>query len=301
MLDQLAQSELFHQKLHEWGMLEIYDQIEEVKGEILEWNLHNLGISQTAWNKVIHRGIKPVIVFAHPQVLINILCFVSDYRMLAMVSQKSMSQVGLSIIRYEQGSSLTDELIAIEIYQHLNKIISYLIEADEQIDSREFNIWRGMAAGAQTQGSWQNIKGNKIEIIIRGLLERRLNEQKFVKEENANSSTINLLDGRVIIFSDEPDIGIYQDEKIIAAVEMKGGINRTGILERIGAAIKSLSRAKTINSESITVLILQGVSITQQAIDDLNNHQLIVNHWFTVEEVLENNQKQKQLFAILDI
>ena len=116
MLDQLAKSELFHQNLHEWGMLEIADRIEEVKGEILEWNLQNLGISQTAWNKVIHRGIKPVIVFAHPQVLINILCSVSYYRMLPMVSQKSMSQVGLSIIRYEQGSSLTDELFAIEIY-----------------------------------------------------------------------------------------------------------------------------------------------------------------------------------------
>ena len=301
MLDQLAKSELFHQKLHEWGMLEIADKIEEVKGEILEWNLQNLGISQTAWNKVIHRGIKPVILFAHPQVLINILCSVSYYRMLAMVSQKSMSQIGLSIIRYEQGSSLTDELVAIEIAQHLNKIISYLIEADEQINPREFNIWRGMAAGAQAQGSWQNIKGNKIEIIIRGLLERRLNEKRLVTDENLDASTINLLDGRVIIFADEPDIGIYKDEKIIAAVQIKGGIDQAGILERVGAAIKSLSRAKTINSESITVLILQGVSITQQAIDDLNNHQLIVNHWFTVEEVLENNQKQKQLFAILDI
>ncbi len=272
MLDQFAKSELFHQKLHEWGMLEIADQIEEVKGERLEWNLQDLGISQTAWNKVIHRGIKPVIVFAHPQVLINILCSVSYYRMLAMVSQKSTSQVGLSIIRYEQNSSLTDELIAIEISQHLNKIISYLVEADEQIDSREFNIWRGMAAGAQAQGSWQNIKGNKIEIMIRGLLERRLNEQILVNNENLDASTINLLDGRMIIFADEPDIGIYKDEKIIAAVEMKGGINRAGILERIGAAIKSLSQAKTINSESITVLILQGMSITQQAIDDLNNH-----------------------------
>ncbi|MEM1170586.1 MAG: XcyI family restriction endonuclease [Cyanobacteria bacterium P01_H01_bin.35] len=301
MLDQLAKSELFHQKLHEWRMLEIADQIEQVKGEILEWNLQNLGISQTAWNKVIHRGIKPVIVFAHPQVLINIFCSVSYYRMLAMVSQKSMSQVGLPIIRYEQGSSLTDELIAIEISQHLNKIISYLIEADEQINPREFNIWRGMAAGAQAQGSWQNIKGNKIEILIRGLLERRLKEQRLVTDEKTDNSTINLLDDRVIIFADEPDIAVYQDEKIIAAIEIKGGIDRAGILERVGAAIKSLSRAKTINPESITILILQGVSLTQQAIEDLNNHQLIVNYWFTVEAVLEDNQKQNELFTLLAI
>lgn len=301
MLDQLAKSELFHQKLHEWGMLEIADRIEEVKGEILEWNLQNLGISQTAWNKVIHRGIKPVIVFAHPQVLINILRSVSYYRMLAIVSQKSMNQVGLPIIRYEQGSSLTDELIAIEIAKHLNKIISYLVEADEQIDYREFNIWRGMAAGTQAQGSWQNIKGSKIEIIIRRILEKRLNEQRLVTDKNLDASTINLLDGRVIIFADEPDMGIYKDEKIIAAVEIKGGIDQAGILERVGAAIKSLSRAKTINPESTTFLILQAVSITQKAIDDLNNHQLIVNYWFTVEEILEDHQKQNELFTLLGI
>lgn len=221
--------------------------------------------------------------------------------MLAIVSQKSMSQVGLSIIRYEQGSSLTDELVAIKISQHLNKIISYLVEADEQIDSREFNIWRGMAAGAQAQGSWQNIKGNKVEIIIRGLLERRLKEQRLVTDEKTDNSTINLLDDRVIIFADEPDVAIYQDEKIIAALEIKGGIDQAGILERLGAAIKSLSRIKTINPESITVLILQGVSMTQQAIEDLNNHQLIVNYWFTLEEVLEDNQKQNELFTLLDI
>ena len=65
--------------------------------------------------------------------------------------------------------------------------------------------------------------------------------------------------------------------------------------------LESLSRGKTVYSESITVLILQDVSITQKAIDDLNNHQLIVNYWFTVEEVLKNNQKQKHLFALLRI
>lgn len=66
-LDQLTKSEFFHQKLHEWGLLEIAQQIEQVKGEDLNWDLEALRISEAAWRKVIHRGIKPVIVFAHPQ------------------------------------------------------------------------------------------------------------------------------------------------------------------------------------------------------------------------------------------
>ncbi|MCI0552276.1 MAG: hypothetical protein L0287_15100, partial [Anaerolineae bacterium] len=66
-LDQLAKSAFFHRKLHEWKLLEIADQIDQVRGENLNWD--NLNISEQAWNKVIHRGIKPVVVFAHPFVL----------------------------------------------------------------------------------------------------------------------------------------------------------------------------------------------------------------------------------------
>src|SRR3990172_8653604 len=90
-LDQLAKSEFFHQKLHVWGVLEVAKQIEAIKGETLEWDQSELGISTKAWDKVIHRGIKPIVVFAHPNVLTSTPRASSYYRMLAMVSQKSMN------------------------------------------------------------------------------------------------------------------------------------------------------------------------------------------------------------------
>lgn len=67
--DQITKSEFFHQKLHEWGLLEIAYELEAIKGEELEWNLEKLNISSKAWNKVIHRGIRPIRVFSHPDVL----------------------------------------------------------------------------------------------------------------------------------------------------------------------------------------------------------------------------------------
>lgn len=140
LIDQLAKSKLFHQKLHEWGMLEVADRIDRVKGEELEWD--ELSISDKAWNKAIHHGIKPVIIFAHPHVLNTVSRSVSYYRMLAMVSQKSMNQVGLPVGRYEQENYFPDEQMAREIAQHFNTIISHIAEADEQIDCREFDIWR---------------------------------------------------------------------------------------------------------------------------------------------------------------
>jgi hypothetical protein len=299
-IDQLAKSELFHQKLHEWKMLEIAEQIEQIQGEQLTWNLEQLGISQNAWNKIIHRGIKPVIVFAHPDILINIAFSTSYYRMLAMVSQKSMNQVGLSTVNYEQGN-IPNESIAKSITQHLNKIISYLIGADQKINMREFDLWRGMAAGTQAQGSWQNVKGKKVEYLIKGILERHLEQQNIFDKNLSNDNNLYLKDERIIVFADEPDIAIYKNGIIQVAVEIKGGIDTAGVLERVGAAIKSLSRAKEENQDSVTILLLQKVSVSKQAKNDLQTNRNNVNYWFTVEEVLDKEQKQEDFLKLLKL
>jgi len=41
-IDQITKSEFFHQKLHEWGLLEIAYELEGIKGEDLEWNRKDL-------------------------------------------------------------------------------------------------------------------------------------------------------------------------------------------------------------------------------------------------------------------
>jgi hypothetical protein len=299
-IDQLAKSEFFHQKLHEWELMEVAQQVDQIKGETLNWDKARLEISAKAWDKVIHRGIKPIIVFAHPEILTNIARSTGYYRMLAMVSQKSMNQVGLSTVRYEEGCLPSFE-VAGAIAQHLNKIVSKLIEADETIDAREFDLWRGMVAGSQAQGSWQNTKGRKMEIVLQGIIRRRLRDSRLVGEDIDDKPRITLVNQRVVVFADEPDIGFYEDDKIVAAVEVKGGIDKAGVLERVGAAIKSLSRAKEENPDSVTILILQEVSMTPQSIVDLQTNQKTVNHWFTVEEVLENEDKRNEVFKLLRI
>lgn len=147
--DQLTRSQFFHQKLHEWGLLEVAKAIETVSGEQLDWDLKRLGITEAAWKKAIHRGIRPVIVFAHPHVLQTLPRAVGYYRMLAMVSQKSMHNVGHRVERFENGEAVPTEQQAWEIATHLNRLISALVETDTTIDQREFDLWRGMAAGAR--------------------------------------------------------------------------------------------------------------------------------------------------------
>ena len=283
--------------------MEIAYELEAIKGEELEWNLERLNISPKAWNKVIHRGIKPIRVFCHPDVLEEDPKRVSYYRMLAMVSQKSMSKVGLTVNGYEEGRKSFDKDTALKISKHLNRIISILIEHDEEIDAREFDLWRGMAAGSQAQGSWQNTKGDRAEIVIKELIERRVREKGLMIEAtiHGKNERLKLKDGRMLVMGSEPDIGIYKDDKIQIAVEIKGGIDPAGVLERFGAALKSLRRAKRENPKSITVLIMQSVSLTSKAKEEISKSRATIDHFFTIEEVIGDESIRKQLFKVLMI
>ncbi len=300
-IDQLAKSEFFHQKLHEWDMLEVANRIDLVRGEDLVWQCTELGISERAWARIIHRGIKPVAVFAHPHVLIQIPRAVAYYRMLAMVSQKSMARVGLTTAGHETGRSSLNLEHAAALTGHFNRIISNLVEADETVDPREFDLWRGMAAGSQAQGSWGNTKGDRIEVVIRGILQRRIREMDLAVAESADESQIQLRDGRMAVFADEPDFALYRDDKIEAAIEIKGGIDNAGVLERVGAAVKSLGRARRENPEAITILVIQGVSMSSKAYEDLEGNRDAVNRWFLVEDVLDDDAVRDELLALLGL
>ncbi|MCE7945997.1 MAG: XcyI family restriction endonuclease [Chloroflexi bacterium CFX4] len=295
--DQFAKSA--HRKLHEWKLLEITDQINQVRGETLNWD--NLNISEQAWNKVIHRGIKPVVVYAHPIVLQTVPGSAGYYRMLAMVSQKSMKQIGINLDSYEAGKLIPNEKTAISIAQHLNRIISALIEADMVIDAREFDLWRGMAAGSQAQGSWQNKKGVSAEVAIREVVLQRLQAQERVPVGETNAMRIDLRDGRVLVFADDPDLAIYEDNVPLVAVEIKGGIDPAGVLERIGAALKSLQRIRQENPNSVAVLILHDVSVTEQAKRDLERSTGTVTHLFSPKAILEDEPERDRFFRVLGI
>lgn len=298
-LDQLAKSAFFHQKLHEWQILEVGEAISQVQGEDLDWSPSELSIADAAWKKVIHRGIKPVVVFAHPAVLQTVKGAVGYYRMLAMVSQKSMNQTVGAVQAFERGTKMPDDDTVLFLANHLNRIISHLVETDEKINAKEFDLWRGMAAGSQAQGSWQNAKGSQAEILVKTVIEQRIRAQSIVTEESPNFFT--LLDQRRLAFSSEPDISILKNGLLEVAIEVKGGIDPAGVLERVGAAIKSLRRAKQENPQSVTVLIMQGVSFSERARKDIDMNREAIDQIFMLEEVLEESNTRERFFQLLGL
>ncbi|MCY3864325.1 MAG: XcyI family restriction endonuclease [Chloroflexi bacterium] len=305
-LDQLQKSIFFHQRLHEWQLLEVAEQIEGISGESLAWDLPQLNISEMAWNRVIHSGIKPIIVFAHPSVLTNVNRSVGYYRMLSMVSQKSMGQIGLASTHYEQTEKLPSSEAAERIARRLNTLICTLIEQEQAIEAREFDLWRGMAAGSQAQGSWQNRKGDLIEEIMRRDLLSQLHRVDLIEGDNpvdisTRAVDLNLVDGRVVRMGSEPDIEVFTKGRIQAAVEVKGGIDPAGVLERVGAAIKSLRRSKENSAGAVTILVMTAVSLSAQARSDIESNRLSVNYLFTVEDILHDAERKAEYYSILGL
>ncbi|MDX2302939.1 MAG: XcyI family restriction endonuclease [Microscillaceae bacterium] len=298
-IDQLAKSEFFHQKLHEWKLIETAEHIEKIKGEKLAWDRSTLGISEEAWNKIIHNGIKPVIIFAHPEILQKVTGSTAYYRMLAMVSQKSMNQVGNAVISFEIGAKQPDNEKATFLAYHINQIISHLIEGDEKINVREFDIWRGMAAGSQAQGSWQNAKGEQAEILVRGMLEKYIKVNNLAQEIKKYSIVLN--DGRLITFSSEPDISVLKNNLIQVAIEVKGGIDTAAVLERVGAAIKSLKRVKEENPSAATILIMQEIAFSARAHQDIELNKDAINSFFMLEKLVEDEKEKNKLFSTLKL
>ena len=138
--------------------------------------------------------------------------------------------------------------------------------------AREFDLWRGMAAGSQAQGSWQNRKGDLIEEIMRRDLLSQLYRVGLIEKVPIQIDIrtravvkLKLVDGRIVRMGSEPDIEVITKGRIQAAVEVKGGIDPAGVLERVGAAIKSLRRSKENSAGAITILVMTAVSLSAQA------------------------------------
>ncbi len=302
--DQTTKSEFFRQKLHDYGLLDVAYAIEAVQGENLQWDLSALGITERAWNRVVHRGIKPLRVFAHPDILATIHRSVGYYQKLALVSLKSMERVGLRVTSFDSGVNRRqmNNQTAMDVARRLNALISRLIEAESDLDARLFDVWRGMTAGSTAQGSWQNRKGKIAEDIVKGIIRQRLRDQQLVLTDRSSETADPLIDGRAIRYGSEPDIALYSDTgEILAAVEVKGGIDAAGVLERIGAALKSLSRAKYENPQATTVLIMYRVSMTEQAHQELETHRPEIDYWFTLEDVLNRDASRQRIFELLAI
>jgi hypothetical protein len=107
-----------------------------------------------------------------------------------------------------------------------------------------------------------------------------------------------LRDGRKVIFGADPDISMVRESTVLAAVEVKGGIDPAGAHERLGASIKTLRDCKAQETRCVTLLLLRKGTLTSRLVERLDQSKEDITRWFTIEDLL-NDERQLEEFINL--
>ncbi len=321
-VDYGLRSTFFYRKLHELGFIEFAQEVEKLVSISSTYNwdeYEQWGISSSAWNYVNQSDLNVMRVFAHPRVLIEQSRLIAYYRSVAALPQKAVKYLALSSLEnFETGQNKKPlpHPEAIRLCNLLNTHISAIIDSSLLTFSRQdLNALLYASAGSQINGSWLNAIGVEAEMVIRRLLITEFARQsKIISFLDKNSVSVNnipheeliekissfrgfrLSDQTSILFGSEPDISLLgKDGRTLAAIEVKGGKDPAGALERYGAAKKSFEQAVRHNPNVKTIFIVS--CITDEVQKRLENDPLF-QHIFDLTELISSEEKRK---AFLDL
>ena len=227
--------------------LRVRAKIESLQLVINYQDLQSLCIAQDAWNLAAKAGIAPKMVFCHPDILISIPDASLHYRGIALLSRKRVEEIAGSVKTWELApeKARVREAKALKVSCLYNAVISSII-----IDSTSWTLedgYRNILAtmGITEDGTIRNIIGQEAESPVKErLLEWVKSHNLFADPEGENSPPKwHLIDGVVMTFGSEPDIAFTRDKKFAVLIEIKGGKDPAGALERLGAIKKTFDEA----------------------------------------------------------
>ena len=262
-------------------------------------------ISQDAWEHVHNLRLNPVSVFCHPGMLVEEPFVSLYYRGICGLSLKEVQNQAGSVDNWEitpdnrQRKPRATIAMAGKIAGLYNSVISSIIEntTDWTLENGYRNIIASL--GITFDGSMRNTIGRLPEQRIRRLLLRYLFENEMLTSPeyddvdslpNAPANGDYLLHGgSVMTFSSEPDVAFRQEGFLEATIEIKGGIDPAGALERLGSADKSARAAIEVNPRCKNFLIA-GV-ITAEMRRRLNQSRLFEKDFLLVELLYDENRQ----------
>lgn len=197
-------------------------------------------ISYGARKHVIEAGIPLHKVFATPDILHEHPEVSQYYRGIALLSQKQVQSLACNISHWENGSyrRKPDVTRCLDVARLYNVVISAIIEGTS--DWTLENGYRNILAtiGISLDGFMRNKIGKDAELLIKTRISRWLIENELTNA-SPESLYFELPHNTVMQYSSEPDIQITRDGKTIVTIEIKGGKDPAGALERLGAMQKS--------------------------------------------------------------
>ena len=231
--------------------------IKEFEGNLEFANrLEELGIAPEAWQYIIETQIDPKLVFAHPTLLRAIPEASLHYRGISMISLKGMGKMrGSGVQKWENGTWKVRPAHArcLQIARIYNMVISVLITGTDKwsLENGYRNIL--VTIGITQDGMFRNMVGNWAEEKVKERIGEWLLDHDTIQTVVHSGTRTDLTgNGKTLrmVYSSEPDIRFEEQNdqgrwEFVCTIEVKGGTDTAGALERLGAIQKSFSNVPT--------------------------------------------------------
>ncbi len=233
-------------------------------------------------------------VFCHPKLIRENIRLLAYYRNVAALSQKSVRSLvktGVDIKKLESDKEnrlSLSESQALTFARLFNEHTTLIVDSSIQtFNKEELNGIVLASTGAQIDGSWRNTIGEEAEKVVQGLLVKEVKERNLIaalfpqKGSTIEPYDANQLEEQLgqielyrgvllanrttILFASEPDVSLLdQNGATILTIEIKGGTDRAGALERYGAAKKSFDKVRQTSPNAATILVASCITAEVQ-------------------------------------
>ncbi len=324
-------STFFLQKLREYDTLGLPFRIAElskVEGAYSWDDRKNWHIDDEAFASCQASQIETLHVFCHPKLIREHPGLVAYYCHIAVLSQKSVKYLAnLDVRKWEREPvavlSSSDAIFLASLFNnHISLIVNSSVRGFEKGHLTGLLL---ASTGSQIDGSWRNAIGDEAEKAVQRLLVKEAltrgilvamirrsdngHQTLYDTDEFASDFDISkykgfLLNNKTsILFSSEPDISLLNTDGTTAAViEVKGGTDPAGALERYGAAKKSFEAAIAENDDVVSILI---ASCITSEVDERISGDESINHYFNLTQILSDEDELERLmecvFSHLDL
>ena len=284
--DARLRSALMSERIRQRTDLALRDLVSGYDKSLVFRPLEDLCISERAWRCIEDSAVDPKLVFAHPALLRDHPRASQYYRGIALLPLKRVSDIAVPVAAWEDGTRktpITDAQgkAAARLY---NSVVSSIIEGATNwtLENGYRNIIANMGIGLD--GTFRNIIGRDAEVLVKNRITNWLEDRQLVIQANDTRTEFNLPSGYSMRYGSEPDILFRQERggpsQVVAAIEIMGGKDPAGALERLGAVQKSFEAtppgcvnmlvAGVVTSEMRTRLEQMGV-VKVFLLDDLSH------------------------------
>ena len=227
------------------------------------YGLEELAISDKAWACVQQLQVNPRMVFAHPDLLRQHPETSLYYRGIATLSLKRVSSLATSVDTWENPTRVRRLSPRVEVVCRVvrlyNAVISSIIEGTDAWTLE--NGYRNILAtiGISEDGKMRNIIGQEAERAVRDKLLQWIKDVGIPCEQKGGWFELGAAKTVRMAYGSEPDILFEkydeqtQDWALEVTIEIKGGMDPAGALERLGAIKKSFDQTPA-RVENIAIL-----------------------------------------------